>query len=268
MRLVDASIVGSCAVLLVLSALCGAASALTADEVLKGASERYGKFTSSVKDLTVEQEMTAVQGQMKTQMKMMRKGAKYRVESTTSGPAGGPGAQMRPMATTIIFDGKDTWMVSPFAGKRKMETDEALGRGPELSWTEKLKGRLVLLGEEKVADRNAWVIEVKQDEKSSAVPESFSKVWIDTGNYWMLKAQSKMPNGIAESRFSDFRKVEGDYSWPFLHEVFIDGVLQSKSVTKSVKTNTGLSDDLFDASKLKSQGMSLEDMMKGSTQGK
>ena len=268
MRLIGASIGGSCAGLLMFAALCGPASALTADEVLKGASGRYDKFMSSVKDLTVEQEMTAVRGQMKTQMKMMRKGEKYRVESTTSGPAGGPGAQMRPVTTAIIFDGKDTWMVSPFAGKRRLETDEALGRGPELSWTEKLKGRLVLLGEEKVADRNAWIIEVQQDEKSPGEPGSFAKVWIDTSNYWMLKAQTKMPNGIAESRFSDFRKVGGDYSWPFLHEVFVDGILQSTSVTKSVKTNSGLSDDLFDASKLTSQGMSLEDMIKQSTQGK
>jgi len=268
MRLIGASIVGFCAVLLMFAAICGPASALTADEVLKGASERYDKFTSSVKDLTIEQEMTVVQGQMKTQMKMMRKGAKYRVESTTSTPPSSEGAQRPPMTTTMIFDGKDTWIVSPFAGKRRLEADEALGRGPELSWTERLKGRLVLLGEEKVADRNAWVIEVKQDEKSPAGPEPFSKVWIDTGNYWMLKAQSKMPNGIAESRFSDFRKVQGDFSMPFLHEVFIDGVLQSKSVTKSIKTNSGLSDDLFDTSKVKSEGPSLEDMIKQSRQGK
>jgi outer membrane lipoprotein-sorting protein len=131
-----------------------------------------------------------------------------------------------------------------------------------------LKGRLVLVGEEKVADRNASVIEVKQDENSQAGPGSFSKVWIDTSDYCMLKAQSRTPNGIAESRFSDFRKVQGDFSMPFLHEVYMDGVLQSKSVTKSVKLNSGLSDDLFDGSKLQSQGMSLEDMMKGSTQGK
>ena len=239
---------------------------ITADEVFKGASAKYEKFMSSVKDVTLEQEMNMAQGGMKMLMKVMRKGNKYRIETTTSSPAGAPGAQMPPMTTTVVCDGKETWMVSPFAGKRRLEGAEAEGYSPQLDWTDRLKGRLVLLGEEKVAGRNAWVIEVKQDEKAPET-EPFSKVWIDTSNYWMLKAQSKTPEGVAESRLSDFRKVHGGYSMPFLHEVFINGVLQSKMVTKNVKTNAGLSDDLFDASKLKSQGMSLEDMFKQGMQG-
>jgi len=242
------------------------AAGMTADEVFKAASAKYEEFTRSVKDMTVEQEMVMVQGQMKMQMKVMRRGNRYRIETTTSTPPGRGGAQMPPMTTIIIFDGKDTWMVSPFAGKRRLEGEEAKDHSPQISWTEKLKGRLVLLRKERVAGRNAWVIEVKEDKKATG-PEAFSKVWIDTGNYWMLKAQSKTPKGTAESRLSDFRKVHGDFSMPFLHEVFINGALQSKLVTRSVKTNTGLSDDLFDASKLKSQGMSLEDMFKQGMQG-
>jgi len=200
-------------------------------------------------------------------MKMMRKGNKYRLETMTSTPAGRGGAQMPPMTTTIIFDGKDTWMASPFAGKKRLEGDEAKGHSPQLSWTENLEGRLVLLGEEKVAGRSAWVVEVKEDKKRETEPEAFSKVWIDTSNYWMLKAESKTPKGVAESRLSDFRKVHGDFSMPFLHEVLVNGVLQSKLVTKGVKVNAGLSDDLFDASKLESQGMSMEDMFKQGMQG-
>ena len=83
----------------------------------------------------------------------------------------------------------------------------------------------------------------------------------------MLKAESKTQRGVAVSQLSDFRKVRGAFSMPFLHEVSINGVLQSKMVTKNVKINTGLSDDLFDASKLKSQGMSIEDMLKQGMQG-
>ena len=254
------------ATLLVFAVLCGPAQGVTADEVFKAASAKYEKFVSSVKDLTIEQEMSMGQGQMKMQMKMMRKGKKYRIESTTSTPPGRGGAQMQPMTTTVLFDGKETWIVSPFAGKRRLEGDEAKAHSPQLSWTENLEGRLVLLGQEKVAGRDAWVIEVKEDKKATS-PEAFSKVWIDASDHWMLKAESKTPKGTAQSRLSDFRKVHGDFSMPFLHEVFVNGVLQSKLVTKSVKTNSGLSDDLFDASKLESQGMSMEDMFKQGMQG-
>ncbi len=246
---------------------CHLVEGMTADEVLKGASAQYESFMSSVKDLTIEQEMSMGQGQMKMQMKMMRKGNKYRIETTTSTPPGRGGAQMPPMTTTIIFDGKDTWIASPFAGKRRLEGDEAKGHSPQLSWTENLQGRLVLLGKEEVAGRSAWVVEVKEDKNRKTEPEAFSKVWIDTSNYWMLKAESKTPKGVAESRLSDFRKVHGDFSMPFLHEVLVNGVLQSKLVTKGVKINAGLSDDLFDASKLTSQGMSMEDMFKQGMQG-
>ena len=93
----------------------------------------------------------------------------------------------------------------------------------------------------------------------------FSKMWVDTGSYQVLKGELKMLDKPAEMRFSDFRKVSGDFSMPFLQQVFVGGVLQSKIVTKSIKTNVGLSDDLFDASKLGEQGkqeMNMEEMLK------
>ncbi len=216
--------------------------------------------------INLEQEMNMAQTGMKMLMKVMRKGAKYRVETVTSTPAGTSGGRMPDMTTIIVCDGKETWMVSPFAGKRRIDGAEAQDYSPHLDWTDRLKGRLVLLGKEKVGGRSAWVIEVKQDEKAPGI-EAFSKVWIDTSNYWMLKAESKTQRGVAVSQLSDFRKVRGAFSMPFLHEVSINGVLQSKMVTKNVKINTGLSDDLFDASKLKSQGMSIEDMLKQGMQG-
>ncbi|HUT02924.1 MAG TPA: outer membrane lipoprotein-sorting protein [bacterium] len=245
-------------------ALCDCAMSITGAEILKRVSARHDKFMSSVKDWQIEQEMIIVQGgqEVTSAMKSMWKGDKYRVEMTSSGSAGG--GQMPKMTTVVVFDGKDTWTVSPFVGKRRLKPSEVKDATPRIQWSDKLKDRVRLVGKEKVDGREAYVIDVNQTgaEASGSLP--FSKVWVDTANYQMLKGELKMQDKPAEMRFSDFRKVYGDFTMPFLQQVFVGGVPQTKIVTKSIKTNVGLSDDLFDASKLEGeqgkQEMNMEQM--------
>ena len=251
--------------LVVSFALCDRAMSITAAEILKTVSARHDRFMRSVKDVQIEQEMVVRQtGQeVISAVKSMRKGDKYRVEMTSSGS--GQGGELPRMTTVVVFDGKDTWTVSPFVGKRRVEPNQVKDATPRIQWSDKLKDRVRLIGKEKVDGREAWTIEVKQtgpDDES--LP--FSKMWVDTGSYEVLKGELKMLDKPAEMRFSDFRKVHGDFSMPFLQQVFVGGVLQSKIVTKSIKTNVGLSDDLFDADKLepeKKMGMEqMQEMIK------
>lgn len=231
-------------------ALCDCAMSITAAEILKTVTARQDKFMSSVKDMQLEQEMVFVQDgqEVKSAMKSMWKGDKHRFETTVAANAGG--GQMPKMTTVVVFDGKDTWTVSPFVGKRRVDPSQGKDATPRIQWSNKLKDRVRLIGKEKVDGREAWVIDVKQTgpEEDESLP--FSKVWVDTGSYQVLKGEFKIENRSAEMRFSDFRKVYGDFNMPFLQQVFVGGALQTKIVTKSIKTNVGLSDDLFDASKL------------------
>jgi len=242
------------------------AEALTADDIFKKASAQYGLFTSAFKDMTIEREMTLTQGNVKVLTTIMRKGNKYRIETKGGIPGGAAGAQMPDMKTVVVFDGKETWMTNPMTGKKKLTGAEAKEKSPEGHWTDSLKGRLSLLGKEMVGDRNAWVFDVKQDDNSKE-QSALSKLWVDTKNYWMLKAITKTAGTVMESQMSDFRKVKGDYSMPFKQKIFADGVLQATSLIKSIKTNTGLSDDLFDASKLESKGAGVGDILKWGLQG-
>jgi len=244
-------------------ALCDSAMSMTAAEILKKVSARHDKFMSSVKDMQIEQEMIIVQGRQEvtSAVKSMWKGDKHRFETTVSANAGG--GQMPKMTTVVLFDGKDTWTVSPFAGKRRMEPSDVKDATPRFRWADKLKDRVRLVGKEKVGGREAYVIDVKQTGKEADESLPFSKVWVDTAGYQVLKGEFKMENRSAEMRFSDIRKVSGDFSMPFLQQVFVGGVLQTKIVTKSIKTNVGLSDDLFDASKLAGkQEMNMQEMIK------
>ena len=229
--------------------LCGSAMSMTAAEILKRVSGRYDKLMSSVRDMQIDQKMIIVQGgqAVTSTVKTMRKGEKYRVEMTSLDNAGG--GQMPKMTTVVVFDGKETWTVSPFVGKRRVKQSNVKNATPRIKWSDKLKDRVRLVGKEKVGGREAWVIDVKQagpDDES--LP--FSKVWVDVKSYQVLKGKLQLMDKPAEMRFSDFRKVHGDSIMSFLQETFVGGVLFSKIIIKSVKTNVGLSDDLFDPNKL------------------
>ena len=49
---------------------------------------------------------------------------------------------------------------------------------------------------------------------------------------------------------SDFKKITGDFEWPYKTQTYIDGELVSVSEVKSVSVNSGLSDTFFDVDKV------------------
>ena len=241
----------------------GLGQALTQDwsSILEQAEAKYAKFEKEIKDMTIVQEMKVItpEGEMVSEIKMLKKGEKFRVETrmqvpeTPDMPEG-----MGGMETIIIYDGKDTWMISSFQGKKKLSGEEKKQYERERNWWELVSEKAKIVGTEKVDKRECYVVEMEGGKESP-----FTRLWLDKKNLDLTKAESKWPKGETMVLIhSDFRKIKGDWEMPYKREIYMDGELMSTFLVKSIEINKGLSDDLFDPDKVKVKGFDVEEMMR------
>lgn len=231
--------------------------------IAKEAQARYAKFEKEVKDMTIVQETVMSEPKMTSQMKMLRKGEKFRMEvkikmqmpEEAEMPPG-----MGQMETIIIYDGKDTWMISSFTGKKKkLSGKDEKQYQRERNWWKLISEKAKLLGTKKIGKRECYVVEIEDKEYP------FTKLWLDKKNLVLIKGESKGAEGeIILLIHSDFRKIKGDWEMPYKTEMYTDGELMATSLVKSIKINKGLSDDLFDPDKvkIKRKGFGMREMMK------
>lgn len=231
--------------------------------ILKELEAKYVKFEEEIKDMTTVQEMNVVtpEGEMVSEMQMLRKGEKFRMDTTIEMsqvpdmPEG-----MGEMKTIIIYDGKDTWMISSFTGKKKKlsgEVEKQYQR--ERNWWKLISEKAKIAGTEKVGKRDCYVVEIQEEEYP------FTKLWLDKTNLVLIKGESKGTEGETILLIcSDFKKIKGGWEMPYKTEIYADGELMSTSLVKSLKINKGLSDDLFDPKKvkIKRKGYGMREMMK------
>ena len=232
--------------------------------VLKEAKAKYAKFEKEVKDMTIVQEMKMVTSEkdkkeMTSEMKALRKGIKFRIQTkmqmpqTPNMPKG-----MGEMETVIIYDGKDTWMISSFAGKRKLSVEKGGQYQMERNWWELISEKVKIVGTEKVSKRDCYVIETKEEKE---LP--FTKIWLDKKSLNLIKGERKEPKEKTMLWVhSDFKKIKDDWEWPHKVEIYVGDKLMSTSLVKSLEINKGLSDDLFDPDKVKMKGFNMKEMMK------
>jgi outer membrane lipoprotein-sorting protein len=227
-------------------------------DIVKSAQAKYAGYQKEVKDLTILQDTTMVteQGNMPIQMKMFLKDPKFRAETKMNAQQG-QAQGMPAMETTIIYDGKDIWMISPFMGKSKLPKGQENQYKDKSNWWAMISENAEVTGTEKIGNKNCYIITAK--EKST---NPFSKIWIDKDTYAMAKAESKDPNGkIMTFNFSDFKDTKG-WEMPYKTEMFMDGKLLSTSIIKSIDLNKNLSDDLFDAAKIQAKEFNMQDYVK------
>lgn len=230
--------------------------------ILKELEVKYVKFEEEIKDMTTVQEIKVVtsEGEMVSEMQMLRKGEKFRMETTMQmSQAPDMPEGMGEMKTIIIYDGKDTWMISSFTGKKKLSGKDEKQYQRERNWWKLISEKAKLLGTEKVGKRVCYVVEIKDKEYP------FTKLWLDKRNLVLIKNESKGTEGeIILLIHSDFRKIKGDWEMPYKTEMYADGELMATSLVKSIKINKGLSDDLFDPDKvkIKRKGFGMREMMK------
>lgn len=221
--------------------------ALTWDELKAKIEEKYEEFNSEIKDMqmVMQVESKGMPGQGPAESKMFVKGEKYRMESKMNMPEGsGMPAGMKEMKSIIIFDGKDTWAINPFTGKKKLPAQEG-ARSNQMVWWEDLPANGKIIGTEKVGEKDCYVVQTWDEEEDSKL-----KGWIDKENLTLVRLKYENEEGKTFTVVnSDFENLE-DWQMPYTTKVLAGGEEVSKTVIKSIEINKGLSDDLFDPDKV------------------
>ena len=233
-------------------------------DIIKAIAEKYQKQHQAIQDTTIRQVTKAVtpQGTFSQKSQIFKKGDKFRVQTqmdTAGMPNMPPG--MAGMETTIIRDGKTTWVISPFAGKMAMPESQDTEHKQYSDFAELINTNSKIVGADNVAGRECWVLEI-QDKKGQPY-----RLWVDQKEMMLVKGEMSEPRtGTATWVHSDFRKVVGGYEMPFKTEMYLNGSLMATSLTESIEINKNLSDDLFDPNKVKTQGPDIQAMMQQAMQ--
>jgi len=249
-------------VVVLISLVLGANQALTADlsSIIKEIKEKYAKFEGEIEDITVIQEMKMIteEGQVTKEMRMFKKGKKFRMETTMQMPEAPNMPEEMALTTITIYDGKDTWMISPFMGKQKLPYEEGKEYQMGMDWWELVSEKAKIVGTEKVGERECYVVEAKEEESL------FTRLWLNKENLTLIKSENKELEGKTMLWvYSDFKKIKGDWEIPHKTEMYMDGKFMGTLLIKSFEINKGLSDELFDPDKVKEFNMQemMEKMM-------
>ena len=237
-------------------------------EILKKAESNYKNFNQDFKDMAMifDMKMYTPEGEMTSEMKLFTKGEKSRSEIVMQFPeTDGMPEGMGSMQTIVIFDGQDNWMISPFAGKSKLtteQTEEQMQYQTGMNWWSSISDKAKYVGMERINNRECYVLEIEAEGDSL-----YSRVWVDKNNLFLVQTEAKIDSGeTMRMIFSDFRKIKGEWELAYKTEGFLDEEPMMTILLKSFETNQGLSDDLFDVDKVEVSGPNMQEMMQNMMQ--
>jgi len=237
---------------------------MNAEEVIHNLKQSYEKQMEDIKDMTmVTNTHTTYQKKARLEGKTV-----YKTRSEMGN-------------ITTIYDGVYQWTTSPLTGKI---TKHKISRNPEQFWKNLNPENARYLGIEKVGGKKAHVLEILDMSKvmgqklAPGQTGATGKIWVDAANWIFLKyhirAKIKGPQGqesamITSVEVKDYRKIKGMFI-PYktvmttrmdmpgltseqkkMMQAYGAGGTTTEVEVKEVKINTGLSDSLFDGSKLK-----------------
>ena len=233
-----------------------APAARAEDPFLESVRAKSEAFYEQFKDITVVQDVDTIQPvtnrKARTVVTTYHKGRKLRRELVSAPPPGAArdGLSLESMKTVIIFDGTDLYLVSPLNGVQKSRPASADIPSEYFGW-QFLTPESVLAGYEKIGSRECAAILINS--KSSP----YTKVWLDRNTAAIVQGE-KVSKGIdVRVRQSKFQMMDG-WEVPRSSEVVVVGQTAVKSKIRSITVNTGLSDDLFDGSKIDFQPPDLQ----------
>jgi len=215
-------------------------------DILRQAESNYKNFNQDFKDMAMvfDTKIYTPQGELASEMKLFTKGEKSRSEIVMQMPEG-----MGSMQTIIIFDGQDTWMITSFTGKQKLTTEEAeeqMQYQTGMNWWKSISDKAKYIGIEKVNNRECYVLELKMERESP-----YSRIWVDKNNLFLVQTEGKSSSEESmRMMFSDFRKIEGGWEFPYKVEMFLNEKPMFTLLVKSYKLNQSLPDELFDVDKV------------------
>lgn len=249
-------------VVVLVSLTLGTGQALSADwsSILKEKMAKCEEYNKEIKDMTIIGEMKTVSSEegmtSSNEVKRFFKGKKFRSEITMQMP--GMPKEMGGMTTIIIHNGKDTWIISSLAGKKKLSDEESKQYQKEgVSCCTRMFENAKIVGTEKIGKRECYIVQPEEEGETS-----YTKIWLDKKNFYMVKSESKGTDGeIILMVNSDFRKVKGDWEMPYKTEMYGDNELMFTLLVKSIEINKGLSDDLFDPDNVEIKGFNMQEMM-------
>jgi len=232
-------------------------------DILKEAESNYKNFNQDFKDMVIvfDAKIFTPEGEMTSEMKLFTKGEKSRTEIVMQFPeAAGMPEGMGSMQTIIIFDGQDTWMISPFVGKNKLtakQAEEQMQYQTGMNWWRSISDKAKYIGIEKINNRECYVLEIEAGGASL-----YSRIWVDKNNLFLIQTEGKNDSGqTMRMIFSDFRKIKDNWELPYKTEGFMDEVQMMTILLKSFEINQGLSDDLFNVDKVEASGPNMQEMM-------
>jgi len=237
-------------------------------DILKKAESNYKNFNQDFKDMAMvfDAKIYTPEGEMITEMKLFTKGEKSRSETLMKFPeSAGMPEGMGSMLVIVISDGQDTWMISPFVGKKKLtdeQAEEQMYSQTGMNWWKFISDKTKYVGIEKIGGRECYLLELEIERESP-----YKRIWVDKNRLFIVQAEGDSSDGNkVRTTFSDFRKVKGSWELPYKIEVFINEVQTMAVLTKSLEINKGLSDDLFDVNKVEVSGPNMQEMMQNMMQ--
>ncbi len=165
--------------------------------------------------------------------------------------------EMAGMKTIVIMDGADVWMINPMTGKMQLPSRDAARYRGQWLCSDYIPQSAEVVGSEAVGGQDCYVI-VDKDQNTS-----IAKLWIDKKSYHLLKLEGKPEEGqpAMTAVFTDFRKIEGAREIPYVTKVMLGPDVATTVTITSVTVNKGLSDELFDASKIEGKPTNMMDLM-------
>ncbi len=232
-------------------------------DILREAESNYKNFNQNFKDMAIvfDTKIYTPEGEMTSEMKLFTKGEKSRSEIKMQIPeAAGMPEGMRSILVVVIFDGQDTWMISPFMGKKKLtnvQAEEQMYYQMGMNWWKSISDKAKYIGIERVNNRECYVLEIETGGASL-----YSRIWVDKNNLFLVQTEGKNDSGqTMRIIFSDFRKIKDNWELPYKTEGLMDEVQMMTILLKSFEINQGLSDDLFDVNKVEVSGPNIQEMM-------
>jgi len=232
-------------------------------DILKKAESNYKNFNQDFKDMAIvfDAKIYTPEGEMTSEMKLFTKGEKSRSETLMQFPeSAGMPEGMNSMLVVVISDGQDTWMISPFVGKKKLTTEQAeeqMQYQTGMNWWKFISDKTKYIGIEKIEGRECYLLELEIERESP-----YKRIWVDKDKLFLVQAEGDSSDGNkVRTTFSDFKKTKGSWELPYKIEVFINEEQTMTVLTKSLEINKGLSDDLFDANKVEVSGSNMQEMM-------
>ena len=235
--------------------------------ILSQIKAKYANFDKDIIDMKVTQTatITTPEGTVSSRSTLYTKNKKFRVETTVNMPkeAGMPDG-MDTMTTIILYDGTDSWIISPFAGKQKIPPQEGNKYNSDRNWWDFISDNAKVAGDETVNGYNCSVLEVPED---AGTP--FTKIWVDKQKLLFVKGEGKDADGrLLTWRHSDFRKIKGDWEMPYKTEMLADGAKLSDSLVETIDVNKNMSDKIFDAESVEVPGPNLQELMRNAPAAK